>query len=121
MHLRQYLADVVDRPVEVVVLRRVPVARPLGRELARSIGVEVFEVKREDKTPPALWANPPYLWASKTQRRRSDARKLAELAVGLCVGKATILRTDVQWDGVGYRGVVYAGRRSRREVAKAGA
>lgn len=61
-----------------------------------------------------------YLWVSRPQQRRSDARKLAELAIRLVADKAETPRAAVVKAGLCWRGVVYAGRRSRREVAKAG-
>ena len=65
-----------------------------------------------------------YLWVSRPQQRRGDARKLAELAVRLVADRSEspkVPRAAVVKAGLCWRGVVYAGRRSRREAAKAGA
>jgi len=61
------------------------------------------------------------LWVSKPQPSRSRARQLAQLAIATVKAehpKATAHRIGFTNE---WRGVVYAGRRSRREVAKAGA
>jgi hypothetical protein len=81
------------------------------------VSVESMMVKMaQDKCLPGE------LWASKPQSSRVRARQLAELAVGE-VGqelaeypKVKVL--TVYGGGTFYRGVVYAGRRSRRDAAK---
>ena len=65
---------------------------------------------------------PGELWASKPQSSRVRARQLAELAVGE-VGRELadypkVKVVPVYGGGTFYRGVVYAGRKSRREAAK---
>ena len=73
-----------------------------------------------DAAPPAELGRA--LWVSKPQRRRVDAKTLAGLAVyvgdfaAVACPKIKAVRNGQNW-----RGVVYAGRRSRREVAKEGA
>jgi hypothetical protein len=86
------------------------------------VSVEDTLVKMaEDKTPPSAFAK--FLWVSKPEPSRKRARQLAELAIGTIgreaaeLPKAGALKIGTE----NWRGVVYAGRRSRREVAKAGA
>ena len=59
------------------------------------------------------------LWVSKPQPGVKRARQLAELAIGT-IGRevAEFPKTQIMRDGANWRGVVYAGRRSRREAAK---
>ena len=72
----------------------------------------------QDRTPPDYLAD--NLWVSKPQTKRSTARQLAALAVKFtdcgCPKFGVALDSPGHW-----RGLVWAGRRSRREVAKAGA
>lgn len=71
----------------------------------------------QDKTPNITGS---YLWVSKPQPSARRAKQLAELAIGTigrevaAYPKATAISDGGSW----YRGVVYAGRRSRREAAK---
>ena len=79
----------------------------------------------EDKTVPTGHAGgyENVLWVSKPQPSSRRARQLAELAIGT-IGRevAEYPKVSVYLAGPSlWRGVVYAGRRSRREVAKAGA
>ena len=73
-----------------------------------------------DPQPPPAYAG--FLWVSKVQPSAKRAKQLAELALGsqhfptMGIPKAKSVKCGWDW-----RGVVYAGRRSRREVAKAGA
>ena len=85
------------------------------------MSVEQTLVKmNRDTTPPAELGRA--LWVSKPQRRRVDAKTLAGLAIyvgdfaAVACPKIKAVRNGQNW-----RGVVYAGRRSRREVAKEGA
>ena len=72
----------------------------------------------EDKTPPDYLSG--NLWTSKPQPNRKRAKELAELAIGTIgceVAAYPKAGTVIAGPGL-WRGVVYAGRRSRREVAK---
>lgn len=69
-----------------------------------------------DPSPPAALGR--VLWCSRPQRRRSNARQLAGLAVQHCADRAAWPKCRAVRDGTGWRGVVYAGRRTRREREK---
>ena len=81
----------------------------------------------QDKTPPEMLTfnrSPHYteddcLWVSKPHPSRTMARQLAELAIGT-IGRevAAYPKAIAVKDGAFWRGVVYAGRRTRREAAK---
>jgi len=83
------------------------------------VTVEQTLVKmNRDAAPPADLGG--VLWVSKPQKRRIDAKTLAGLAVGVGDFIAVACpKVKVVRDGLNWRGVVYAGRRSRREMAKA--
>jgi hypothetical protein len=71
----------------------------------------------EDRNPPVGigdYVKP--LWVSKPQPTRRRARQLAELAVHAV--EAAYPKAIAVSSAGAYRGVVYAGRRSRREAAK---
>ena len=82
---------------------------------ARAAGRKLLHFNTDTNPPPTLGR---VLWASRPQRKRSDARTLAELAIALC--EAAQPKARAVKDGNGWRGIVYAGRRTRRETAKEG-
>lgn len=88
------------------------------------MSVEDMLVKmNEDHNPPVDFTR--FLWVSRPQPSKRRAKQLAELAVsGYYPGDWTgnkVRKARVEMDCYDqWRGVVYAGRRSRREVAKAG-
>ena len=69
-----------------------------------------------DPNPPPAFAG--FLWVSKPQSKRNWERELAAKAVGERVEEAGRLKFKAVKCGWDWRGVVYAGRRSRREAAK---
>ena len=91
------------------------------RARGAAVSVEDTIVKmNEDKTPLPAFAE--FLWVSKPQSGRSRARQLAQLAIGT-IGREVaeypkVKVSTVYGGGTFYVGVVYAGRRTRREAAK---
>jgi hypothetical protein len=69
-----------------------------------------------DLNPPEQFKG--YLWCSKPQSRRSNATYLAKNAVSRVRNDAVFPKTKAIKDGKFWRGVVYSGHRSHRQVEK---
>lgn len=72
-------------------------------------------MNRDRKPPIGLIGCP---WVSRPQVKRSDAKTLADLALKTLETKLKYPKTCTVRDGPNWRGIVYAGRRTRRQVAK---
>lgn len=71
----------------------------------------VMVAVNRDARPPQPFGR--WLWCSRRMVKRCDARKLAALASKRC--RAACPKFKAVRDGAFWRGVVYAGRRSKRE------